>query len=1349
MMLTLLLSLSLVTSAPEDDSFYVRHDSWVETMLASRVRYRGRREAAAVELGAWWATAPLPVKKFTKACFPEEGVVLDAVDDSGSPLWTKRAEWADGVVHGLPQIDHASSYLFRTIEAASTVTLTASFGSDDGMELWLNGEKIFSKDTPRGPAPDQDLVELALVAGRNELLFKIHNDLGGHGFYFALGRNLAVPLWNRIVADFPVETAWMKRDLSSGGSIAWFDEGEDLAISQQAIDRVAEDVVGDRDWTWEGPPCRPSEELLALLESTEELERLHHYVQVCEVRELVEELDRFDFPALHRAVEDLTASFPDSYPMGKSLLERLAELEPQRSEMRRALIRGGTAREGWKAERSVAELRGLRRKALLANPLLDFDRLLVIRRPASSPALGLPQNWQGNCSLPRSGYRDELVTIDWRTGAESMATLFAPETEQMIADVDLHFDADRMLFSMLGSHDRWQIFELGADGEKLRQVTPGIHDDVDNYDACYLPDGRIIFDSTRVFQGIPCVTGSDRVANLFRMNADGSDIRQLCFDQDHDWCPTILNNGRVLYTRWEYSDTPHYFTRLLFHMNPDGTGQMEYYGSNSFWPNSIFFARPIPDHPTEVVTIVSGHHGVPRMGELILLDPAKGRFEADGVVQRIPGWGEKVEPVIVDQLVNQSWPRFLHPWPLSDTYFLASGKPTPVDPWGIYLVDIFDNIVLLAELPGYALVEPIPLRSRPTPPIIPDRTDPESSEATIYLADIYTGPGLAGVPRGAVKELRLFEFHYGYPKMGGHKHVGVESAWDIHRILGTVPIESDGSAVFTVPANTPIALQPLDEEGRAVQLMRSWFTAMPGEVLSCAGCHESQNSAPPVRATIASRRAPRDITPWYGPARGFSFPREVQPVLDRRCVSCHDGGDETPLDLRRKEEKGWGNFTPSYLALHPFVRRPGPESNYHLLMPLEFHANTSELVQILEKGHHGVELDEEEWDRLVCWIDLNVPDHGTWGEHRDIAENFRERRAQMLAAHAGRTVDLEAIPASVVSPVEAIEPTDRVHQGRPESPAPPAPDDLTGDGWPFDAEEAVRLQKAAPFPPARTLDLGEGVELELVLVPAGEFPIGDLAGGADEFPRALAAIEEPFYLGMLEVTRAQYSRFDPTHDNGYLDQHHKDHTTPGYPANADGDPVIRVSWREAIAFCAWLTEQTGRACTLPTEAQWEWACRAGTDSPFSWGGLDDDFAPFANLADASIKRLAVTGINPQPIANPNQYEDFLPKEIRFDDGERLMTGVGRYAPNAWGLHDMHGNVWEWTRSRYAPYPWCGDDGRNDLTGEGERVVRGGSWSDRPRFARSAYRLAYRPYQGVHNVGFRVLVSPEAIEGGGR
>ena len=257
-------------------------------------------------------------------------------------------------------------------------------------------------------------------------------------------------------------------------------------------------------------------------------------------------------------------------------------------------------------------------------------------------------------------------------------------------------------------------------------------------------------------------------------------IRQLTVEQDHDWCPTPLPNGRVLYLRWEYTDLPHAFSRILFHMNPDGTEQMEFYGSNSYWPASMFYAKPLPGHATKFVAIVGGHHELPRMGDLVVFDTAKGRFEADGAVQRIPGRGRKVEPAMLDLPIEQTWPKFLHPFPLSDKYFLVSCKPSPNAPWGIYLADVFDNLVLIREQPGFALFEPIPIRKTVCPPILADKVDLERHDAEVFLADVYAGPGLKGVPRGAIKSLRLVSYHFAYQGMGGEPDApGLDGPWDV------------------------------------------------------------------------------------------------------------------------------------------------------------------------------------------------------------------------------------------------------------------------------------------------------------------------------------------------------------------------------------------------------------------------------------------------------------------------------------------------------------------------------------------------------------------------------------------
>jgi formylglycine-generating enzyme required for sulfatase activity len=268
--------------------------------------------------------------------------------------------------------------------------------------------------------------------------------------------------------------------------------------------------------------------------------------------------------------------------------------------------------------------------------------------------------------------------------------------------------------------------------------------------------------------------------------------------------------------------------------------------------------------------------------------------------------------------------------------------------------------------------------------------------------------------------------------------------------------------------------------------------------------------------------------------------------------------------------------------------------------------------------------------------------------------------------------------------------------------------------------------------------------MDLVLIPAGEYVMGSQDSYADERPLTKVKIEKAFWMGVTEVTNRQFLQFDPIHDSGFIDQQHKDHTTPGYPAQGPENPAIRMTWHHALEFCKWLSVKTGKEFTLPTEAQWEWACRAGTATPFFYGNLDTDFGTFANLADQSIKLLAVSGVNPQPVKNPNPiFEDYTPKDARFNDGEKIQGNVGKYKANPWGLNDMHGNVWEWTLSAFKPYPYNDTDGRNDVKTEGQKVVRGGSWVDRPFRATSSFRLAYMPHQRVFNVGFRVVCNGSA------
>lgn len=336
---------------------------------------------------------------------------------------------------------------------------------------------------------------------------------------------------------------------------------------------------------------------------------------------------------------------------------------------------------------------------------------------------------------------------------------------------------------------------------------------------------------------------------------------------------------------------------------------------------------------------------------------------------------------------------------------------------------------------------------------------------------------------------------------------------------------------------------------------------------------------------------------------------------------------------------------------------------------------------MLEKGHYNVKLDAEARDRLITWIDLNVPDFGTWHETRGGHSDQEKRRLCMRTEFANRPEDPEALPGEEEGkrepkprPVAFVRPAPVTRQTQ----VPAVP------GWPFDADEAKRRQKATGLPAGMKLPLSQNVALDMVLVPAGEFVMGSPSGDLDETPATRVKIARPFYMSRCEITNAQYALFDAEHDSAYISMPNKDHGDRGYAVNGPSQPVVRINWRQAMDYCRWLSAATGRKVDLPSEAQWEWACRAGTATPLSFGGLEADFSKFANLADAALGNLA-RGDSPR----------WHPRVDRFNDGTTVTANVGRYQPNAWGLCDMHGNAAEWTRTAYRPYPYNPSDGRDD------------------------------------------------------
>lgn len=1380
LMSVLLCGASLAFASPSDDAkaaaenMYAKLGTFADTAISARAKYaewlKAQKPGAGVKFGQWYVSQALERGRKNALAFADpqkNGINLSAVYGR-EPLW-RPFDIKDGTVFNLHDTNHrllqsAAAYVARKIESDGERDFVFTSGSASAdIDFYLNGEKIGSSK-----AGEVKIFEASLKKGENILSGTVRylRRMSDTQFYFAPYADPAIALAEKIKKDFPTEysdatiSIYYSADLPKLAPLDWFAAKNNEASHKDMLQALVEKSLFS---------AGEFEARLKKLkgDSSEEAARARiKFIGDFRAVLAVESALGYDVKNVRAAMEDIKKSYPE-YDAGGKLFAELAKWEKQMPAFKADALKKAVSGD-FSFEKRAGEFKNFASGALLANPLLKkTPKWVLIKRDKASSRMGLPQNWQGNstlaCNPGKSNdirvrkicdtYKDEIYEFDIAS-RESKKVLFKPAKNNLICDLDISFDGKKILFSTLDNKMYFRLDELDAASGSVKTLTPSMHEKIDYFDGIYLPDGKIMFCSTACWVGVPCVHGTDSVANLYVMNpAAGSEaevdksIRQLTFEQDADWMPTLMENGRIMYTRWEYVDNSHYFSRILMHMNPDGTAQSSLYGSVSYWPNSLFYARQIPGDPNKFVGIVSGHHGVARAGELHLFDISKGTKEEQGRVRQYPSYGRKYVAETKDELVRGKWPQILHPYPLSEKYIVASARhpslsnnkmagessvdnrlmtsaPMPLSKtnlFGVYLIDKFDNMTLLQSFGDAHAFEPMPLAPRQKPSEIADKTNRELDYGHVFLNDIYQGDGLKDVPRGTVKALRILEYHYAYRDMGSHDIIGNEGSWDVKRIHGTVPVLEDGSAMFRVPANRPLALQPLDKDGRALALMRTWFTVMPGEVQSCVGCHEAQGMSPTSKPAMASRRAPSKIKPFVAGVRGYSFLRDVQPVLDKYCAGCHDGSREKLPNFKRGVV-GFKNFPQAYLDLAKFVRRSGPECNQNMLTPMEFNSDTSELMHILKKGHKGVKLDEQSMKILITWMDLNVPCYGTWTEIRkDIPHDGDKMRRKYLAKYANRHDNQDEITydggvQQFVSPGAA-----KKHKQAAPAVA----------GFPFDAGKAAAMAADCGLPKEIEADLG-GEKIRFVLVPAGSFVMGSNKGYYDEGPAKIERVEKPFYMSQFEITNSQYAKFDPSHNSGYHDRQWKDHVNRGYPANKPNQPVVRVNWNQASAFANWLSKKIGAEVKLPTEKQWEWAARAGTSGDFWFGKRGDNYGACENLADFTIRNFAVNGVDPQPRADESPLNAYTPRDDFANDGQLVGCDVGLFKPNAFGLYDMLGNVSEWTR----------DDFTETLGGAkvGDRkAVRGGSWRDRAKRARVSMRRDYHEWQKVYNVGIRLVI----------
>ncbi len=583
-------------------------------------------------------------------------------------------------------------------------------------------------------------------------------------------------------------------------------------------------------------------------------------------------------------------------------------------------------------------------------------------------------------------------------------------------DICLHWDAQRLLFAFGNGSDKWDggqsydLFEVRVDGSGLRRLTSGPKNDCEPF---YLADGRIAFTSDRSEHFVMC--GGDRHSpTLFVAEADGSQVRQLSFNVFNDFNPCLMPDGRILYSRWEYNERSVTSLHNPFTMNPDGTMVQPYYGNATIRPNVVMFPRPVPGS-TKVMALFTAHHGQTH-GAVGLIDIRRGIDGPEPLEIFTPG-----VPVTGEKAEDSRYGWFSDPWPLAEDLFLASYTPSVVPwlekSWALYVADRYGNLALIYRDPAISCAEPVPVVPRRVPhvrPSAPPGTDRSDAEAVLVVADVYQG--LTGVPRGTARWIRVLE---DVPRKsvpsGGVITTSGTLIFTVKRVLGTVPIEADGSAHFLVPANRNLYFEVLDEDFEEIQRMRSVVCLKPGESRTCIGCHERRSMAPPTtelpgraqHAALPDRGAAQTV--WLASASGgftrfepnppgrqpvllalgrppsrpepppwgtqiVSFLRDVQPVLNARCVACHAydrpaNGVILTDDLTDRFCIGYEELLP-YLTVAISNRWDHPDDVYPR-PPYTYGSKVSPLTRLLRAGHHGVQLSAEEWQRLLTWIDCN------------------------------------------------------------------------------------------------------------------------------------------------------------------------------------------------------------------------------------------------------------------------------------------------------------------------------------------------------------------------------------------
>jgi len=715
----------------------------------------------------------------------------------------------------------------------------------------------------------------------------------------------------------------------------------------------------------------------------------------------------------------------DVVERGKALVARLrpnarpGRLEPLAAKLnkldaRLSKLEKATAPPENSRRQIYLQARSLNRKIAFCNPLLNFDKILFVKRRDPGGVFHMCDQYYGCNARPGGGLfilsdpfstSPKLINVLQNSVVERGRLTGDDLSSGAFLSPELSYDGKIILFAYTqtraygkyrgkeayewGPEISYHIFKVNADGSGLVQLTDGPSDD---FDPCFLPNGRIVFITERRGGYLRCGRHCPTYT-MYSMAPDGSDIICLSFHETHEWHPSVNNEGMLVYTRWDYVDRDTNIAHHIWTCFPDGRDPRSFHGNyperRESRPWMEMSIRAIPGSHRYVATTGS-HHGN-AFGSLVVIDP---RIEDDRAMSQLTRLTADTPFPEAEAKPIRDYMRYGTAWPLSEDDYLCVYDPEAKNR-GIYWLDRFGNRELLYRDPSISSLSPIPLRPRPKPPVIPARTV-QTADAikkaagahpmeTITVMNVYDSdfqwPGDT-----RITALRIIQLLPKTTHPPNKPRIGIANQTNARAVLGTVPVEVDGSAHFEAPVGKMLYFQALDGRQMAVQSMRSGTYVHPGEQLTCLGCHEHKHRAPSQssRVPMALRRAPSKIRPDVDGSNPFNYVRLVQPVLDKNCVSCHSRQKALDLTGTIEGKNGWtrsyNNLAEKY-GFYFHVSNGSINTGVHggsRTIPGKFGAKASQLLDYTGEQHYGVKLSDEDLHRLVLWLDCNSEFFGSY-----------------------------------------------------------------------------------------------------------------------------------------------------------------------------------------------------------------------------------------------------------------------------------------------------------------------------------------------------------------------------------